>query len=176
MRTEYLLDREVENVLAALTPSNRLVMRVALHTGLRISDILKLRTDQLASRLWVREAKTGKRKQVGLPGPLLDDLRAHSGAVYVFPSRCNPNAHRTRQAVWRDVKRAAKAFRIPQNVAPHSFRKVYAVGLLERYGDIARVRRALNHSSDSVTVVYALADAALRAKFKRGRRSSGRKV
>lgn len=169
MKTEYLLEREVERVLAALMPSNRLVMRVCLHTGLRIGDVLALRTDQLASRMWVTEAKTGKRKQIGLPGPLLDDLKANAGTVYVFPGRSDPNTHRTRQAVWRDVKRAAKAFRLPQNVAPHSFRKVYAVELLNRYGDIERVRRALNHSSDSVTVIYALADASLRAKYKRRR-------
>lgn len=176
MRTEYLLEREVERVLAALMPSNRLVMRVCLHTGLRIGDVLALRSEQLASRMWVTEAKTGKRKQVGLPGPLLDDLKAHAGPVFVFPSRCNPNAHRTRQTVWKDVKRAAKAFRLPQNVAPHSFRKVYAVELLNRYGDLERVRRALNHSSDLVTVIYAMADVSLRAKYKRRRGTSKTKT
>lgn len=60
--------------------------------------------------------------------------------------------------MWKDVKRAAKLFRLPQNVAPHSARKVYAVELMEKYGDIAVVRKALNHSSDSVTLIYALAD------------------
>lgn len=34
---------------------------------------------------------------------------------------------------------------IPQNVGPHSFRKIYAVDLMEKYGDIERVQRALNH-------------------------------
>lgn len=167
MKTEYLLEREVERVLAALMPSNRLVIRVCLHTGLRVSDVLDLRTEDLSARMWVRERKTGKRKQIGLPGPLLEDLKAHAGPVYVFPARCDPNAHRTRQAVWRDVKRAARAFRLPQNVGPHSFRKVYAVELLHRYGDIDRVRRALNHSSDALTMIYALADLNLRARFKR---------
>lgn len=176
MKTEYLLQKEVERVLDLLTPSNRLVMRVALHTGLRISDILALKTEQLAKRFWVTERKTGKRRQIGLPAPLLDDLRNHAGMVYVFPGRTDPNTHRTRQAVWHDVKRAAKAFRLPQNVAPHSFRKVYAVDLLERYGDIERVRRALNHSSDAITLIYAMADVALRAKFKRRRDRSRSKA
>ncbi|MEG0756191.1 MAG: tyrosine-type recombinase/integrase, partial [Oscillospiraceae bacterium] len=69
-----------------------------------------------------------------------------------------------RQAVWADVKRAAKAFRLPQNIAPHSFRKVYAVELLEKYGDIERVKRALNHSSVEVTMIYAMSDKLLLAK------------
>lgn len=167
MKTEYLLNREVEHVLAALTPSNRLAVRVALHTGLRIGDVLSLETAQLSTRFYITEAKTGKRRLVGLPAPLLADLRKHAGKKWVFPKMGKPDEHRTRQAVFCDVKRAAKAFRLPQNVAPHSFRKVYAVNLLERYGDIEKVRRALNHSSQTVTMIYAMADKLLRAKHKK---------
>ena len=170
MKTEYLLNREVEHVLAALTPANRLAMRVCLHTGLRVGDVLSLRTEQLKPRFWVHEQKTGKARIVGLPASLLDDLRKQAGAVYVFEGRKDFRTHRTRQAVWADVKRAAKAFRLPQNVAPHSFRKVYAVRLLEQYGDIEKVRRALNHSSVMVTYIYAMADELLRAKFRKRRR------
>lgn len=47
MTTEYLLNREVGHVLAALTPANALVMRVCLHTGLRVGDVLALRTIDL---------------------------------------------------------------------------------------------------------------------------------
>ena len=173
MKTEYLLNREVDLVLAALMPENRLAMRVALHTGLRIGDVLALTPDQLKPHCWVTEKKTGKRKQIGLPEPLLSDLKKAAGDRWVFPGR-DPAQHRTRQAVWKDVKRVAKAFRFPQNVAPHSFRKVYAVDLLQKYGDIAKVRKALNHSSDSVTMIYALADMQLEAKFRRRRSKPGR--
>lgn len=175
MRTEYLLNREVDLVLAALTETNRLVMRTALHTGLRVGDVLKLQPHELRPHFWVTEDKTGKRRQVGLPEPLLSDLRNHAGEYWVFPGR-NPRKHHTRQAVWKDVKRAAQAFRLPQNVAPHSFRKVYAVELMKKYGDIEKVRRALNHNSESVTMIYALADLQLQAKYRRRRASSGRKA
>lgn len=161
-------------VLSALTPDNRLVMRVCLHTGLRVGDVLALQTAQLAPHFWVTEMKTGKRKQIGLPDPLLSDLRKQAGKLWVFPGR-DPRKHRTRQAVWKDVKRAARAFRLPQNVAPHSARKVYAVDLLRKYGDIAKVRKALNHSSDTVTMIYALADAQLQARYRQRRRAPGRK-
>lgn len=174
MKTEYLLQKQVDEVLALLTPENRLVMRVCFATGLRVGDVLALKTAQLKPHFWVTERKTGKRRQVGLREPLLSDLRAAAGEVWVFPGR-NPAKPRTRQAVWADVKRAAAALRLPQNVAPHSARKVYAVELLQKYGDIAKVRRALNHSSDSVTMIYALADMQLRAKFARRRAAAGRK-
>ena len=175
MKTEYLLQREVDLVLAALTDTNRLVMRTALQTGLRVGDVLALTPDRLKPHFWVTEQKTGKRRQVGLPEPLLSDLKKHAGKQWVFPGR-NPMKHHTRQAVWKDVKRAAQAFRLKQNVGLHSARKVYAVDLMKRYGDIERVRRALNHSSESVTLIYAMADQQLLAKYRRRRKAAGRKM
>lgn len=169
LRTEYLLRQEVDRVLSALMPSNRLVMRVILHTGLRISDVLALRPAQLAPRVWITEHKTGKRRLVGFPADLLADLRAAAGDLWVFPGR-NPEKHRTRQAVWHDVKRAAAAFRMPQNVGTHSGRKVYAVHLMRKYGDISRVQRVLRHGSPAVTAVYAMADVLLEQRYKKPRR------
>ena len=174
MTTEYLLHREVDEVLAMLMPGNALVMRVSLHTGLRVGDVLSLNTDQLAPRFWVTESKTGKRRQIGLPEPLLSDLKKCAGDIWVFPGK-DPRNHRTRQAVWKDVKRAAKALRLPQNVGPHSARKVYAVELLAKYGEIKRVQRALNHGSESVTLIYALADKQLESKTRRRRAAPGRR-
>lgn len=174
MKTEYLLNREVDGVLAALMPDNARVMRVALHTGLRVGDVLALKTDQLAPHFWVTESKTGKRRQIGLPEPLLSDLKNSAGDIWVFPGK-DPQNHRTRQTVWKDVKRAAAAMRLPQNVGPHSARKVYAVQLLQKYGDIERVRRALNHGSESVTLIYALADKQLESKARRRRAAAGRR-
>lgn len=161
MKTEYLLNREVGHVLAALTPQNQLIMRVVLHTGLRISDVLELHTDQLKPSGWLVEKKTGKRRRYGLPAQLLREIMEQAGDVWAFPSPRNLSSHKTRQAVWADVKRAQKAFRLSQNVGTHSFRKVYAVRLMEKYGEIDRVRRALNHESESVTSIYAMADVLL---------------
>lgn len=174
MRTEYLIDKEVERVLDLLTYENRLVMRTLLHTGCRISDVLQLKPEQLKPNFWITEQKTGKRKQIGLPEPLLSDLREAAGQTWVFPGS-RPGKHRTRQAVWKDVKRAAEAMRLTANAAPHSARKVYAVKLLERYGDVDRVRRALNHGGIEVTLIYAMADKQLCAKGRKRRNAPGRK-
>ena len=149
-------------------PENRLAFRVSLHTGLRISDVLELRSEQLKAQFWIVEKKTGKRRRVNLPAALLEDLRKNSGKYWVFPGR-DPKKHRTRQAVWKDIKRAAEAFRLPQNVGTHSARKVYAVDLMQKYGDLDRVRRALNHAKKypSTTLIYVTADSLLAAKYRR---------
>ena len=169
-----MIEKEVELVLHLLTYENRLVMRTLVHTGLRIGDVLSLKTDQLKPNFWITEQKTGKRRQIGLPEPLLADLREAADSEWVFPGAV-PGKPRTRQAVWKDVKRAAAAARLTVNAAPHSCRKVYAVKLLEKYGDIDRVRRALNHGGIEVTLIYAMADKNLTAKGTRRRAKPGRK-
>lgn len=174
MRTEYLIEKEVEHVLDLLTYENRLVLRVLLHTGIRISDALQLRPEQLKPNFWITEQKTGKRRQIGLPAPLLHDLIVAAGEWWVFPGT-DPRKHRSRQAVWKDIKRAAAALRLTANAAPHSARKVYAVELLRKYGDIDRVRRALNHGGYAVTMIYAMADKQLSATGRRRRGKPGRK-
>lgn len=164
MKTDYLLHREVGHVLAALTPQNQLIAQVCLRTGLRVGDVVALRTQDIRLQFMATEAKTKKRRRVGLSAQLVSAILAQAGPKWAFPGR-RPNAHKTRQAVWADVKRAAKAFRLPQNVGPHSFRKVYAVGLRDRYGDLGRVQRALNHGGIETTLIYAMADRLLEAKL-----------
>lgn len=159
MSTARYIDGEAMRcVLAALTPANRTICRVMLHTGLRVGDVVALRAEQIAGRMLVREAKTGKRRRVSLPRWLVDEIRAGAGEDWAFPGR-RPGQHRTRQAVWADMRRAAKAFRFRGTVSPHTARKVYAVSLMRKYGDIARVQRILGHDNPAVTMLYALADA-----------------
>lgn len=178
MTTEYILNREVDRVLSALTPVNALIIRAQLETGLRIGDVLKLEYWQLKNCFSVVETKTGKSRKVGMTTQLIEDIRsaawrrgprqaildAREGkcTYWAFPSPVDWRKHRTRQGVWKDVKRAAKAFRLKANVGTHSMRKVYAVELLKKYGDIERVRRALNHEDVNVTLIYAIADQLVR--------------
>lgn len=178
MRTEYVPKEELGHVYAALMPANRLACQVSVATGLRIGDVLALRTEQLrkGQRFTVHEAKTGKSKRIYLPKKLYDDLKAQAGDAWVFPSPRDPEKHRTRQTVWADLKRAAKAFRLPQNVAPHSMRKVYAVDELDRTGDVKAVGRALNHTPThpETTLIYAMAEELYRSKYCRKRRRRGK--
>lgn len=159
MKTEYMLEKQLKLVLLSLTPDNRRVCQVMLHTGLRVGDVLALRKDQLARQFSFTEQKTGKRRRVGLPDWLRAEIIQAAGASeWAFPSPLHPEKHRTRQAVWKDIKRAQRAFRMPLNLGPHSMRKYYAVDLMDKYGDLERVQRALAHENAATTALYALAD------------------
>lgn len=169
MTTEYLYQQEVDRVLAALMPQNQLIVRVMLQTGMRLSDVLDMKTENLATSGWYTERKTGKKRRFGISKPLLEAIQEQAGPVWAFPGR-KMGTKKTRQAVWKDIKRASKAFRLPQNVGAHSFRKVYAVKLLKKYGNIEKVQKNLNHASTSVTAIYAMADILLDRKKRQKRK------
>lgn len=137
---------------------NALALRTSLETGLRIDDVLSLKKAQLNKRTIVgRAQKTGKFFKKVLSVDLSKRLCEISGDVYIFEGRLDKNKHRTRQAVWKDVKKAARVLELDGNIAPHSARKTYAV---ERFkdGGLAAVQRGLQHSDLHTTMLYAFAD------------------
>lgn len=149
----------MSHILAALTYENRLAIMVSLLTGLRIGDVLNLRSrDLIRDRFTITEEKTLKRRTIHIPDKLRDELISISGKIYVFENRLSARKHRTRQAVYKDIKRAAKAFRIKSNISCHTARKIYAVSEYKKDFSVARVKKLLNHSNEAVTMIYAIAD------------------
>lgn len=167
MRSDYIFRQEFGHILAALTAPNRLALETSLATGLRIGDVLSLRSDRLAQRMTVRESKTGKTKRVRIPTELLERLQRQAGKYMVFEGRIDPKRPRTRQAVYKDIKRACRLFRLPTalQISPHSARKIYAVDQYHRTGDLKRVQKLLNHETEAVTMVYAMADQLTRRRM-----------
>jgi integrase len=107
-----------------------------------------------------KEQKSGKTRRVRMSKAFAESLLAlgDPASPFIFPSRFDTLKHRSRQAVYKDIRRAAKAFRLPQHVSPHTARKVYAVNAYKRTGSMKQVQQLLNHSSEAVTMLYALAD------------------
>lgn len=163
MRADYLPAPAMAHILAALMPQNRLALQVSEATGLRIGDVLGLKTAKLAQRMTVRESKTQKSKRVYLPADLYAEMLRRAGKVWVFEGRLSAKKHRTRQAVFKDLRRTARLFRldgrrIAEHVSPHTERKIYAVEALRKSGNVKRVQQLLNHSDEAVTMLYAMAD------------------
>ena len=163
MRSDWIDPALLDHILAALTPENELAMRVSLATGLRIDDVLHIKARQVEQgrRFTVTERKTGKRRRVYIPELLHGQMLRQAGRFYVWENRLDAKRPRTRQAVWKDLKRAAVAFRVSDslNVSPHTARKVYAVEAFAKYGRVDRVRELLNHGEEAVTALYLMSEA-----------------
>lgn len=162
-RTSYASRAQMGHILAALMPTNALIVRVCMRTGLRVSDVLELKTAQLKPRQTVRERKTGKTRRVVWSQPLYDQMLAQAGRYWVFESRTDPRKHRTRQAVYKDIKHVAAVFQRSgavsrsQCIGTHTARKYAAVTAYHK-GGLTAAQRLLNHSDPAITLLYALAD------------------
>ena len=166
-RSKWVPREYMEHILAACTLENELALRVSMLYGARIGDVLQMRTEQARAGRWnYREQKTGKRRRCILGTRLQQQLLNIAGRVYVFEHRLDWRRPRTRQAVYKDLKRAAAAFRV-EGVSPHTERKIYSVEQYRRSGgDIKKVQRLLNHSDEAVTMLYALADEIAAARLR----------
>ena len=82
---------------------------------------------------------------------------ARQGMANICSPGASPGTTRSRQAVYRDLKRACDLLGVAGQVSPHTARKVYAVELRKAEG-IEAVQRALQHSSRDITLPYAYAD------------------
>lgn len=165
MKSEWMAKGEICHVLAALTPENRLACEISLATGLRIGDVLGLKSELLKKRRFtIREQKTGKTRVVYLPQNLRERALDCAGQHYVFEGRIDGRTHRTRQAVYKDLRRAAEFFKCKEHVTPHSMRKAFAVAEYARCGNLRKVQELLNHDSEAVTILYAMADVLNRRK------------
>lgn len=162
MRSQWVSTDILEHILAALMPENRLACEISLATGLRIGDVLRLKPEQVRpdrARFTIKEEKTGKGRTCYLPLELRERAYENAGRYWVFEHRTNPLKRRTRQAIFKDLRRAAKAFRVREHVSPHSLRKAFAVEYFNKCGgNLKKVQHLLNHSNEAVTMIYAMAN------------------
>lgn len=159
MRSEWVSDDTIGLVLQALMPANQLAIETSLRYGMRIGDVLSMRRiDVEKGAFTYKEEKTGKTRRIRLSGNFQLRLLGQSGRIFVFEHRTDVKKHRTRQAVYKDIRRASKAFRVKAHISPHSARKIYAVDCFKKYGDLKKIQKLLNHSDEAVTMIYALAD------------------
>lgn len=157
LRSDYINDEEFETLCRYLPKHIELICRLMDSTGLRITDCLQLRTEQLhTARPTVREQKTGKHKRIFLNRRLYNLLLEQGVGYYIFTGT-DKTKHLTRQAVYLALKTATLKSGIKKHITPHTFRKRYAVRCYRRYG-LYRTMKILNHDNISTTLLYALSD------------------
>ena len=146
-----------QKIYHLLTYENALALRTSLETGLRISDVLKIKKTDLNGRtLDFIAQKTGKGGKKVLSADLARRLKQISGDNWIFEGRFGTKP-RTRQAVWKNVKKAARELHLEQNLSVHSARKTYAVEVFHIRG-LGAAQKELQHDRMDNTMLYAFSD------------------
>lgn len=164
MKSDFVELQTFEKIFPYMQPDNCLAVSLSLQTGLRIGDVVSLKRTQLNKKTRILRyisQKTGKSGECELSWEMCERLCKNAGKVYIFEGK-SKDKHRTRQAVWADVKKASKRAGIEKNVTPHSARKNFAVNLLRNTESIQKVQEALQHTNVALSEYYAHSDAATR--------------
>jgi integrase len=149
---EYLLEHNERDYLMFV---------LGINSGLRISDILRLTVETVATgRVTIREKKTQKAKQFVLSDTCKEAINHWLKASGItrgtlFPSRKDSNEPITEKQAWRIIKNAADWCGIKENIGTHSLRKTFSYFAIKKGVSIITLMELLNHSSPAITMKYA---------------------
>jgi integrase len=154
-KAKQITNEHAVAIMGKLAPIERLIFRIAVETGFRISDILNLKADAKQT-LTVVERKTKKFRSAKLSNELYQDLLKHSPLYYperyLFKSVRDASKPYSRMTYHRRLKEAAKALQI--DFSAHSMRKLYALNIFARTSDLNAVKEAMNHKYITTTATY----------------------
>jgi integrase/recombinase XerD len=149
---------------------HRALLMTAYASGLRISEVVALRVEDIDSRrmvIRVRQGKGHKDRYVMLSTRLLEILRQYWKAArpsdWLFPGQV-PGRPITAGSVHGICAEASRAADLGKHVTVHTLRHSFATHLLEAGTDIRTIQLLLGHRNLKSTAIYThVAPAALEA-------------
>jgi integrase/recombinase XerC len=141
------------------------------HTGIRISELLDLRLDDLnlrAGYATIRTSKSAQDRVVYLTPPLIGALVNYLNQRPDLPDQDRVFLLHHRSPAGNTIRRRLSDFAQPVdlNVSPHQLRHTFATRLLNQGMSINSLRKLLRHTNLSTTQIYAqIYDTTLFAQF-----------
>jgi integrase/recombinase XerD len=153
--------QEIERLMACIRkPQFRLIFATMLTTGLRISEAVGIRVNDIDAdqmSILVRRGKGNKQRLVPLPQCLLLELRAwwkiHQNPQWIFPGS-KPDRPQSVHSLQDAFREAVRKTGLNKPAKPHSLRHTFATELLEAGTDLLVIQRVLGHKDHRTTYGY----------------------
>ncbi len=161
---EILLNAPDENTTIGIR--DKAMLEVLYATGIRVSELLALRTNDINTDVGYILINKGKAKERVIP---LYSIAIQAITNYIKNSRPKLNTigltnnvlflnshgvEMTRQGFWKIIKQYSKECKISTDITPKTLRHSFATHLLENGADITMLKDMLGHSTLSSTKVY----------------------
>jgi site-specific recombinase XerD len=140
---------------------HRLMIKLTYGSGLRVSEVVKLKICDLDLDQGIIHVKCGKRRKdrnTIIPKNLIEELKLYlkskgDNNTYLFPG-IKENQHLSVRSVQKIVKNAAESAGIKKRVYVHALRHSFATHLLENGTDIKNIAELLGHNRLDTTLIY----------------------
>jgi len=150
---------EIKNLIDVTNnPKHRLIIKLLYGTGMRVSEIINLKKQDInfeENLIKINLGKGRKDRFVKLPVSIMEELNNFSkigDSKYLFESqRGGELVPKTIQLI---LSNAAKKAEIKKRVYPHLLRHSFATHLLEYGTDLRIIQKLLEHSSIKTTQIY----------------------
>lgn len=164
-RLPSILSREEIEMLFVATryPKHRAMFLAGYSAGLRLSEVVSLRAEDIDSRrgvLHVRHGKGDKDRETLLSPALLEEMRRYwrlcqpRGPV-LFPSRTRPGQPMLSRSLDAAFRKALVRARITRpGISFHSLRHAFATHMLEDGAPLRVIQRLMGHTSLETTARY----------------------
>lgn len=157
-----VLDRQdaLRLVGSLQNPKHRALLMLLYSAGLRVGEVVRLRTDDIDARrmlIRVRSAKGRKDRYTLLSARALEAVQEYIAqyqpSTWLFPGAIpsRPLAARTAQRI---VEQARAKAGISVQASPHTLRHSFATHLLEAGTDLRFIQELLGHASSRTTEIY----------------------
>lgn len=156
-----LTKEEVKKLIdSAATKKSKLMLSLMYACGLRVSELINLKIEDLDFEEnvgWIRKGKGKKDRIFNIPLSIKEDLKKlveeqrKKNQEFVFSGRKGKLTPRNLQKI---VKNAAKRAGINKKISCHTLRHSFATHLLENGVNIRIIQELLGHSNLSTTQLY----------------------
>jgi integrase len=148
----------MKNYFKQRSNRNYMLFLLGINIGLRVSDILLLKKeDLLNTHVSIRETKTKKRKRIRIPPGIRKEVTEYAQRLndgeYAIRSRQGDNRPIDRSTAYRILREAAEYVSLSE-VGTHTLRKTFGYHFYQQTKDVAMLQEIFNHSSPDVTMRY----------------------
>lgn len=139
-----------------LAERDLLLFLIGINTGLRVSDVVKLKVkDVKQDTFYISEGKTDKKREINvtvLREEIDQFIKDKEDNDYLFKSQRGDNHITTTQA-YRVLTNAADYIR-RDDIGTHTMRKTFGYHHYKKFKDVALLQEIFNHEAPSITRRY----------------------
>lgn len=150
----YKLINSLDNI------KHKAILSLAYSSGLRVSEVVKIKVNNIDSKRGLSHIKNGKGKKdryTIISNKIIKQLRNYCKIYkiddWLFPGQ-KKGKHLTTRSVQRIFKKACKKAKTSKNLSVHSLRHSFDTHLLEKGVDLRYIQELLGHKSSKTTEIY----------------------